>query len=134
LWEWEGEAVVETEQRTDGSRVAGASLALAISNGFLGLHRQHYGRGAGRARTMIQGDYVACFLEDVFTPIERTLIDRGRWDQVREMRITYQDELGAEYRAVVEKHTGRKVRAFFSQVTCDPDMALEAFVLEPLPR
>jgi hypothetical protein len=32
---------------------------------------------------------------------------------------------------IVENATGRKVRAFFSQVTHDPDMAVELFFFEP---
>jgi hypothetical protein len=32
--------------------------------------------------------------------------------------------------ATVEDATGRKVRAFFSQVSADPEMAVELFLLE----
>jgi uncharacterized protein YbcI len=35
-----------------------------------------------------------------------------------------------EFRAAVEEITGRKVRAFLSQVTFDPDISVEVFVLE----
>jgi uncharacterized protein YbcI len=106
----------------------GQTLA-AISNAVLGLHRDNYGRGAVRARTIIQGDYVACFLEDIYTPVEHTLIRAGQWEQVRNTRTAFQDALSAEFRAAVEEITGRTVVAFFSQVHHDPDMAIEAFVL-----
>ena len=106
----------------------GQTLA-AISNAVLGLHRDNYGRGAVRARTIIQGDYVACFLEDIYTPVEHTLIRAGQWEQVRNTRTAFQDALSAEFRGAVEEITGRAVIAFFSQVHHDPDMGIEAFVL-----
>jgi uncharacterized protein YbcI len=57
--------------------------ALAISNAITRLHREHYGRGPNSARTIIQRNYVVCFLDDIYTPAERTLIDAGRLDTVR---------------------------------------------------
>jgi uncharacterized protein YbcI len=37
----------------------------------------------------------------------------------------------APFVAAIEEITGRKVRAFLSQVTFDPDISVEVFVLEP---
>jgi uncharacterized protein YbcI len=102
-----------------------------ISNAITRLHRDHYGRGATAARTIIQRNYVVCFLEDIYTPVERTLIDAGRTDTVRETRNTFQDAMGPKFREAVEEATGRTVVAFMSQVHFDPDMAAEVFVLEP---
>jgi len=48
--------------------------AASISNAITRLHREHYGRGATTARTIIQRNYVVCFLDDIYTPVERTLI------------------------------------------------------------
>jgi uncharacterized protein YbcI len=105
--------------------------AALISNAITRLHRDHYGRGATAARTIIQRNYVVCFLEDIYTPVERTLIDAGRTETVRETRNTFQDAMGPKFREAVEEATGRTVVAFMSQVHFDPDMAAEVFVLEP---
>ena len=105
--------------------------AALISNAITRLHRDHYGRGATAARTIIQRNYVVCFLEDIYTPVERTLIDAGRTDTVRETRNTFQDAMGPKFREAVEESMGRTVVAFMSQVHFDPDMAAEVFVLEP---
>jgi uncharacterized protein YbcI len=105
--------------------------AALISNAITRLHRDHYGRGATAARTIIQRNYVVCFLEDIYTPVERTLIDAGRTDTVRETRNTFQDAMGPKFREAVEEATGRTVVAFMSQVHFEPDMAAEVFVLEP---
>jgi uncharacterized protein YbcI len=102
-----------------------------IANGILFIHREQYGRGAKRARTIIQGDYVACFMDDIYTPAERTLITAGRFEQVREARTAFQDVLRESFTKVVEDAIGRRVIAFFSQVNANPGMGVEAFVLEP---
>ena len=104
--------------------------AAAISNAIVRLHRDHYGRGATTARTVIQRNYVVCFLDDIYTPVERTLIDDGRWETVRQTRNAFQDAMGPNFREAVEEATGRAVVAFMSQVHFDPDMAAEVFVLE----
>jgi uncharacterized protein YbcI len=105
--------------------------AASISNAITRLHRDHYGRGATIARTIIQRNYVVCFLEDIYTPVERTLIEAGRNDAVRETRNIFQDAMGPKFREAVEEVTGRTVIGFMSQVHFDPDMAAEVFVLEP---
>lgn len=105
--------------------------ASSISNAITRLHREHYGRGASTTRTIIQRNYVVCFLDDIYTPVERTLIEAGRLEEIRNTRNLFQDAMGPKFRAAVEEATGRKVVAFMSQVCFDPDMAAEVFVLEP---
>jgi uncharacterized protein YbcI len=53
---------------------------------------------------------------------------------VRETRNLFQDAMGPRFKEAVEAATGRPVIAFMSQVTFDPDMAAEVFVLEPRPE
>jgi uncharacterized protein YbcI len=105
--------------------------ATTISNGVASLHREHYGRGADRVRTTIQADFAMTALEDCFTVVEKKMIDEGAFGQVRETRTMFQDWMRPRFVEIVENATGRKVRAFFSQVTHDPDMAVELFFFEP---
>jgi len=42
----------------------------------------------------------------------------------------FQDWMRPRFTEIVEDATGRRVGAFFSQVTHDPDMAVELFLLE----
>jgi len=107
------------------------SQAQAISNAMTKMHRDHYGRGPNSVRTVMGHDHVICFLEDLYTPVERTLIDGGETEAVRQTRLAFQRAMEERFRAVVEEITGRKVRAFLSQVTFDPDISAELFVLEP---
>ena len=113
--------------QSDGHR------ALAISNAITRLHREHYGRGPNQARTIIERNYVITFLDDVYTPVERTLIDAGEQAPVRETRLAFQRAMKEKFSAAVEEVMGRKVIAFLSQVHFNPDISQETFVLEPEP-
>jgi uncharacterized protein YbcI len=107
--------------------------ATAVSNAIARLHRDHYGRGATTARTLIERNYVICFLEDIYTPVERTLIEAGREDDVQRTRNVFQEAMRQRFTDAVEEITGGKVTAFMSQVHFAPDMAVEVFVLaEPV--
>ena len=117
------------EDRGDGERDRGR-LAAAISNAIVGLHREYYGRGAKRTRTVMGADYVICFMEDIYTPVERTLIEAGRFPAVQETRSAFQDTMREKFSAAVEELAGRKVIGFLSQVHVDPDLAVETFILE----
>ncbi len=105
--------------------------AAAISNAITRLHRDHYGRGATTARTVIQRNYVITFLEDILTPVERTLLDAGQEHTVRETRQAFQLATRQRFSGAVEEIMDRKVIAFMSQVHFQPDLAVEIFVLEP---
>ena len=105
--------------------------ASAAANAITRLHREHYGRGAVSSHTVIQRDYVVVFLRDIYTPVERTLIDSGQQRTVRETRQAFQDAMTVPFSEAIEEVMGRKVIAFMSQVCFDPDMAAEIFVLEP---
>jgi uncharacterized protein YbcI len=108
------------------------SASTTISNGIGSLHREHYGRGADRIRTLIHKDVVLTTLEDCFTPVEHKMVAEGEFQKVRETRTMFQDWMAPRFIEIVEQATGRKVRAFFSQVTHDPDIAAELFLLHPL--
>ena len=105
--------------------------ATAISNGIGSLHREHYGRGAARIRTVIHPELVVTTLDDCFTIVEKRMIAEGAFAQVRETRTMFQDWMGPAFVKFVEDATGRRVRAFFSSSTHDPDVAVELFLLEP---
>ena len=106
-------------------------MLLAVTNSIVGLHREHYGRGATRGRTILQDDYLVCFLEDIYTKAERTLIEAGSFAVVHESREAFQSAMEARFSESVAEITGRRVKAFLSQVRADPDIAVEAFWLEP---
>jgi uncharacterized protein YbcI len=100
-----------------------------ISNTAVALHREHFGRGPGAAKTHITDNIVLCVLTDVFTPLERTLIDAGQESRVRETRAIHHAATEDAYKGRMEAVLGRPVEAHMSTVHVDPDVAVDLFVL-----
>lgn len=99
-----------------------------MSREIVKLHVRFYGRGPTKARSYLHSDYGVCVLEDIFTTAERTLIEAGSADHVRETRRRFQDAVAPEFIAAVERITGRRVRVFLSQVDIEAALAVEFFV------
>jgi uncharacterized protein YbcI len=118
-----------TEERRD---ISDGEKAAAISNAIVHLFSEYYGRGPTRSKAYLFDDYVTCVLEDTMTTVERTLVECGRRDLVRDVRLAFQAEMADSFTGAVEKITGRKVLNYHSQITFDPEFCFEMFVLEPL--
>jgi uncharacterized protein YbcI len=103
---------------------------LAIGNAITKLHREYYGRGAASTRTVMGRDHVVVFLEDIYTTVERTLIEAGHFDAVRETRHRFQQAMREAMSNAVEEVMGRPVVAFMSEVHEDPPISAEIFVLK----
>jgi uncharacterized protein YbcI len=107
------------------------SYRNAVANAINRIHREHYGRGGTTARVAVDRNYLTVYLQDIYTPVERTLIEAGEEDAVKQTRQVFQMAMRDRFVAAVEEAVGRKVVAFMSQVHFDPDMAAEIFVFEP---
>jgi uncharacterized protein YbcI len=116
---------------SDDGHSRNRSSAQAVSNAITKLQRENYGRGPEGVRTVVGYDHIICFLENSFIPVERTLIDAGETAAVRETRLAFQRAMESRFINTVEEISGRKVRAFLSQVSLNPDISVEVFVLEP---
>jgi len=112
----------------------GGTVAAAISDGLVHLHKEYYGKGPTKTKTYLVNDTVVCMLQGGFTVVERTLIDDGRAEAVLDVRRVFQTTMKERFTTVVEAATGRRVIAYMSQVHSEPDLALEVFVLEPGPQ
>jgi uncharacterized protein YbcI len=102
-----------------------------ITNGIVGLFSEYYGRGPTRAKSYLLDDtYVVTVLKDTLTTVERTLAESGHAEQVRTVRLTFQEAMADSFKAVVENSLGRRVVSYHSQLLIDADMGFEMFVLE----
>lgn len=106
-------------------------VAASISNAIVGIHSKHYGKGPTKAKTYLIEDTVVCVMQDVFTTVERTLIENDKADLVREVRTSFQYALRHEFLEAIREITGRRPRAFMSQIDTDADIAIEFFLLDP---
>jgi len=102
-----------------------------ITNGIVGLFSEYYGRGPTRAKSFLLDDvYVVTVLRDTMTTVEHTLVQAGHSDQVRSVRLRFQEAMADSFTSVVEAALGRKVTAYHSQLLVDADIGFELFVLE----
>ena len=123
-------APMEQVQATDTATRHGQQLA-AVTNGIVMLFREYYGRGPTKAKSYILDDrIVVCVLEDTMTTVEQTLVKNDHGDMVRQVRLTFQEAMASEFKLTVEQAMGRRVAAYHSQLTLEPDMGFEFFVLE----
>jgi uncharacterized protein YbcI len=116
---------------TSDSLVRQGEHLAAVTNGIVKLFREFYGRGPNKAKSyMLDDRIVVCVLEDTMTTVEQTLVNNGDHDMVRQVRLRFQEAMALEFKTVVEKAMGRRVAAYHSQLTMQPDMGFEFFVLE----
>jgi uncharacterized protein YbcI len=115
---------------TESVTSQGEQLA-AVTNGIVQLFRTYYGRGPDKAKSFLLDAYiVVCVLENTMTTVEQTLVKNGNGDMVRQVRLTFQEAMADEFKGVVEEAMGRTVATYHSQLTLEPDMGFEFFVLE----
>jgi uncharacterized protein YbcI len=121
---------MERTPATESVTSQGEQLA-AVTNGIVGLFREYYGRGPTKAKSfLLDGYIVVCVLEDTMTTVEQTLVKNGNGDMVRQVRLTFQEAMADQFEGVVAAAMGRRVTAYHSQLTMEPDMGFEFFVLE----
>jgi uncharacterized protein YbcI len=106
-------------------------IARSISNDAVRLIADYTGRGPTRAHTIISGRWVFITLEDTLTKGERQLVANGHEDTVLATRKRYQAVMREDLESTVTTHLGGTVVAFMSDNHIEPDVAVEAFMLEP---
>ena len=90
----------------DRDAPVGGRLLTELSNAMVAVHREHFGRGPGAAKSYVMDDLVICTLTDIYTPVEKTLIRAGEVERVRDTRVLHQLALKGEFTAPVERLMG----------------------------
>jgi uncharacterized protein YbcI len=116
-----------------GSEAERTQLRLAeLSNAMVRVYKEQFGRGPTKTRTNYAGsDIVITTLEHSLTPAERRMADLGEHQRLRDTRMFLQYATRQEFTELVERITGRKVRAFVSGIDTATDVSCEVFYLEP---
>jgi uncharacterized protein YbcI len=108
--------------------------AAQISNEMVRLYKSLFGRGPTRARTSYAGpDTILVTLEHSLTPAEQTLAEMGEHQRLRDVRMFFQYAREEDFRDVIERVTGRQIRAFISGIDTRQDVSAELFYLYPRP-
>lgn len=113
-----------------GEDAASRAVLDALTLEMVALHERYHGRRPASARSQWMGDdLLACLMGDVYTDVEKTLIEIDRASVVRETRSAFQQAMQQRFVAVVERLTGRSVIGFISASHVGPDLEIELFVL-----
>jgi uncharacterized protein YbcI len=116
----------------DGVLIDDAALE-AVTEAMVGLHERYHGRTPAKARSQMLGDdMLACLLGDVYTDVEKTMIELQRKAIVHETRSAFQHAMERRFIDVVERITRRSVARFISTHHVGPDIELEIFLLDPV--
>ena len=108
-----------------------AQVLHELCNEMVRIYKDIFGRGPTRVRAYWAGrDALLCTLEDSLTPAERKMVEVGEHERLRETRMFFQHVCEDDFRASVERITGRNVRAFVSGIDTDSDVSSEVFYLE----
>jgi len=122
----------QREQQPTASESRTSAL-MEISNAMVQIYKKQFGRGPSSARTFWAGpDALMCVLEGTLTPVERTLVELGEHQRLRDIRTFFQYAAVRKFCEPVEQVTGRTVRSFHSSIdTLVDGMAVETFILYP---
>jgi uncharacterized protein YbcI len=87
-------------------------------------------RGPGNALAFHRGNIVVTVMHDVLTNAEKALAQTGSRDDVGELRCLFRQVMEDDFRAAVERLTGRNLVAFLGANHLEPDVAAEIFILD----
>lgn len=104
---------------------------MRVSDAAVRILREHTGRGATTARSMVDNHAVVVFLHDCLTKGENVLLAHDMDEQVLELRRSFQETMRKDLVPAIEEIVGRKVTSFLSANSVEPDLMVEVFVLGP---
>ena len=121
-----------THAAVSTSETAGP-VTMRVSDELVRLYKDLFGRGPTKAGTHWAGDNILiCTLENSLTPAERSMVEMGEYQRLRDVRMFFQHARENDFRETIERITGRQVRAFVSGIDPVTDVSAEVFYLEPI--
>jgi uncharacterized protein YbcI len=110
---------------TDGA------AATAICDAVVGALKRVCGKGPTKVKAYSLDDHVAVVAQDMLTTLERTLVQSGHEQLVREARGALAGQVAKECRPAIEQATGQRVVGWQSQVDPSGDSAFALVRLQP---
>jgi uncharacterized protein YbcI len=106
------------------------ALLREISTKMAAIQKNAFGKGPVGAKSYLFDDLLLIVMREGLTTAEKTMLDFGRHDLVREFRQQFENEMTSRIVGMVEDLTDRKVLTYQSQVMFDPDVIVELFVFD----
>jgi uncharacterized protein YbcI len=108
----------------------GQTLLARISAEMVRAQKQFFGKGPTQAKSYFVDDMLIIVMKGGMTTAEKTMLEFGRSDQVRDFRQAFENHMAERLMGTIEELTGRKVVTYQSQVLFDPDRVVEMFVFD----
>ena len=108
----------------------GQPLLARISNEMVRAQKQFFGKGPTKAKSYMLDDFLLIVMRGGLTTAEKTMLEFGQPDQVRQFRQLFENEMTERLTDMIERLTGRKVATYQSQIMFDPDLVVEMFVFD----
>jgi uncharacterized protein YbcI len=116
--------------RADAASDAPSSLLSQISNEMVRAQKTYFGRGPVRAKSYLLDDFLLIVMRGGLLPVERTMLDAGKQDTVRQYRQDFENEMTVRLVGKMEQLTGRKILTYQSQILFNPDIVVEIFFFD----
>ena len=100
-----------------------------VANAISKIKADFFGRGPEGGKAYVNDNLLVVVLRGGLLDVEETLIERGRADKVRDLRLTWQEELDAEITQQIERITGLKVVDYHSQILVRARVIVELFLI-----
>jgi len=109
---------------------AGGEMLARLSNEMVRAQKRFFGMGPTEAKSYLVDDLLFIVMRGGLTTAEKTMLEFGQQDLVRQFRQTFENEMTKRLTDMVEEITGRSVCTYQSQVMFDPDVVVEMFVFD----
>lgn len=117
---------------TAGVAATDGPAAMAICNAITGALKRSSGKGPTKVKAYSTHDHVAVVVQDMLTTLERTLVQDGHEQLVREARQVLTGRVAKQCRTTIEQATGRRVVGWQTEVNPSADRAITLVQLQPL--
>lgn len=114
----------------DGRADQGQSLLSQISNEMVRAQKQFFGKGPTEAKSYMLDDLLIIVMRGGLTTAEKTMLEFGQQDQVRQFRQLFENEMTERLTDMIERLTDRKVLTYQCKFMFDPDVVVEMFVFD----
>jgi uncharacterized protein YbcI len=105
-------------------------LLATISREMVRAMKTYYGKGPSKAKSYLVDDLLFIVMREGGTVAEKTMVDSGQEDAVRDFRQRFENEMAERLTYMIEQLTKRKVINYQSQVLFDPDVSIEIFMFD----
>ena len=112
------------------SQEEGQDLLARISTEMVRAQKQFFGKGPTQAKSYFLDDMLIVVMKGGLTTAEKTMLEFGEDDKVREFRQVFENQMTEKLTRVVEQLTGRRVLTYQSQIMFGPDRLVEMFVFD----